>query len=110
MPEFANFVLEHLGAAGLILFFGFLADYFSTPEFKSEVAVWIGGKGKISFNRRKVTQVLNSFLDGFLFRVFGDRLFSLKFFLRSSAISLLFLIVAFAIQAIYYPAPWDEFV
>src|SRR5262245_44553157 len=103
MPEIAKFLFEHLGGAAIILFFGFLADHFSTQQFKAEVAGWLAKRHKLSFQTHNVQKVLTSFLDGFLYRVYGHQIFSLRFFLRSCGVSILFLAVGIAVQAIYYP-------
>jgi hypothetical protein len=110
MPEIGQFLFEQLGAAALIIFFGFLADYFSTPEFRREVALWISRKSAFDLRAQSIRSVLTAFLDGFLYRIFGSRLFSLQFFVRSCGISLMFFCVAIAIQAIYFPHVSDELI
>jgi hypothetical protein len=108
MPEFASFLFEHLGAAAIIVFFGFIADYFSTTEFKKDVARWLTSRKKIVATKANVTKVLTAFLQGFLYRIYGSKLFSVGFFIRSSAVSLLFLTVALCIQGIYHSNFDDE--
>lgn len=108
MPEFATLLFEHLSAASIIVFFGIAADYFSTPEFKKEVATWISGRGGIDLRSHIVKKVLTAFLDGFLYRIYGTRLFSVQFFMRSCGMSLIFLSLAVTIQKIYFHTVLDE--
>jgi hypothetical protein len=97
MAEIATFLVEHFGFAAVILVLGVIADYVSTARLKADVVTWIrSGKLAISLQR-----VLTTFLDGFVYRLFSSRLFSVKFFVRSSLISTVFLSLILLLQAIW---------
>jgi hypothetical protein len=52
---------------------------------------------------------LTGFLRGFIYRLFGKRLFSVRFFLKSSLISLVLLVIVVVLQAGYQRRPISQF-
>ena len=110
MAEFAVFIFEHLGIAAVVLFLGFLADYFSTPALKVTISQWVQSNGNIKFNKSNNRKFLNSFLDGYIHNIYGRSLFSISFFFRSSAVTFIFLAIAITFQLIYRKGAVDQLV
>lgn len=108
MVEFAKFLQLYVGPAVLVLLFGYLADNLSSDRLKADVVRWIGSTERIKINKANVSSVLTAFLNGFLYKIFGSQLFSLKFFVRSTAVFIVFLGLALVVQAVFYESFWEE--
>ncbi|NEW91766.1 hypothetical protein [Rhodopseudomonas sp. BR0M22] len=105
MIDLALFIIEHLSLAGLTIVLGLILDYVSTPTLKRQAVDWLK-KGTLSI---PLQEILSIFLSGFLFRILGKELFSIRFFVRSSALSCLFFLVIVALQFSFQREPLKQF-
>lgn len=90
MGELAVYLIQHVGLAGFVVAVGFILDHVCSPELKVKVVQWVNTKN----GPPSLQQVLSSFLEGFMDRLFGSRLFSTRFFIRSSLVSFCLLTIA----------------
>lgn len=107
MAEIATFLLEHLGLPALVVVFGFVADYISTPELKRLAIEKLSAKGGKRSAARFGKALLASFLTEFLYRIF-DKTLSWKFFARSAIVSVTLLALFFVIQLVFYDEAADQ--
>jgi hypothetical protein len=99
------YLLEHVDLASLVVVLGLVLDYVATQPLKSEALAWVrAGRFAVSLKH-----FLTGFLRGFIYRLFGKRLFSVRFFLKSSLISLVLLIIVVVLQAGYQRRPISQF-
>jgi hypothetical protein len=103
--EFAVYLAEHFSIAALVIALGLVLDYVATPALKLEVVTWLR-TGTFAISLRNL---LTGFLDGFIYRLFSAKTFSFTFFLRSSAISSVFLVVILLLQFILDRDPLSQF-
>jgi hypothetical protein len=103
MSEIGIFLFKHLGPAALVILLGFIADYISSHSLKADVVRWMSRRERIDFSRPIVTRVLNSFLEGYVQKIFASRLWSFKFLFRSSLVSFSIFVVVIVLQRLFYP-------
>lgn len=102
MADIAVFLFEQVGVLALLLIIGYFIDLISTREFKDDVNEWIKSHYKINYSQEWISHLLKSVLDGVMHRIYGSRIFSLKFVIRTCVVSILFLISAVVIQISFY--------
>jgi hypothetical protein len=104
MGEVVIFLFEHFSPAALFLVLGYAADQISTPVLKEYIVKWV----RKETHGNVFTHPTNFFrfvLEGFIEPIFGNRIFSLSFFLRSCLVTTIFLIVIFGSQLFVYGLP-----
>lgn len=105
MIDLGIYLLEHVDLASLVVVLGLVLDYVATQPLKSEALAWVrAGRFAVSLKH-----FLTGFLRGFIYRLFGKRLFSVRFFLKSSLISLVLLVIVVVLQAGYQRRPISQF-
>jgi hypothetical protein len=108
VPEFAIFLFKHFGLAAVIVIFGVIADYVSSPTLKADVVRWMSDRKNVKFSRPILTRVLNSFLEGYVQKIFAPKLWSLKFLLRSITVSVSIFVTVIIVQSILYTGAISE--
>ncbi len=104
-----KFIFDFIQVYGSLVGIGLLLNQIATPGFASEFALYFG--------RRKwaLSDAVRSFIENTFYPFFGSKLFSLKFFLASlalSAVGLLFFSLVFYLlndePACRYPLDWCQ--